>query len=259
MDIWSWNNAIDAAGALVSSVSGDAGDMHANRIRDPRLGRIWRSGGSPNELRIALPASAGLSVLGVFGVNMAEIGLLTVSLGTTAGGNDVWEGTVDPTLTVGRRAIFVIQDANGALEPVTASHMTVASAGTTPLEIGRVWAGGADWQPEVGHIVNGSEWKTIDLSNRRVTPRTGAFHIDLAARRDTFTPAYDALTETEYAGAIRRMDRDRGLGSQMLFIPRTDVYDTNQWAILGYLQELPANRFVGYNRVARTMTIVENG
>lgn len=228
-------------------------------LRDPRVGKPWRSGGAPNELRIALPVTAGISVLGVFGANLAEIGSLTVHLGTAAGLGDVWEDELDPLLLpTARQAVFVLRDSAGDLDPVSAAHVTVKAAGAVPLEIGRIWVGGADWHTRVGHTI-GSEWQVSNLSRITRTPRSGSRSADVAAKLATFTAVYDALYPEEYADALRRLDRDRGMAAQMLFVPNPDVYDPIEWAILGGLTELPETQFLGYLRAGRQMTILEDG
>lgn len=258
-DYWSWNNAVDAAGVSFDSLGGSAEDLVVGNLRDPRVGKIWRSGTTPNELRVALPATAGISVIGIFGANLAQVGALTVHLGTAAGESDVWEDEVDPTIQpTARQAVFVLRDSAGVLAPVAASHVTVRAAGGVPLEIGRLWVGGADWNTTVGHTL-GSSWRVTDLSPVRRTPRSGSRLVDLAARLSTFNAVYDALYPDEYNDALRRLDRDRGLGAQMLFVPNPDVYDPIEFAILGGLVELPETQFLGYLRAGRTMTIMEDG
>lgn len=258
-DYWSWNNALDAAGVSLESVSGSAGDLDVANIRDPRVGRIWRSGSTPNELRVALPATAGISIVGIFGANLSAVGSLTVWLGSEPGVGDVWQGEIDPLLQpTAPQAVWVLRDSTGALAPVAAAHVTVKAAGIVPLEIGRLWVGGADWQPRVGHTVE-SGWQVRDLSSVTRTPRSGSRLVDRAARRPVFTAAYDALYPEEYNDALRRMDRDRGLASQMLFVPNPDIYDPTEFAVLGGLVDLPETKFLGFLRGGRTMTILEDG
>lgn len=257
-DIWSWSNAIDAAGVTFDSISGSAGDLVAANLRDPRVGKPWRSGSAPNELRVTLPATAGISLVGIFGANLSSVGAVTVQLGTEAGIGDVWEGTLDPLVQpTARQAVWAIRDGE-EIAPVAAAHVTVKAAGTVPLEIGRLWIGGADWETRVGHTID-SSWQVTDLSRVSKTPRSGAPLVDIAARLSRFTAVYDAMYPEEYNDALRRLDRDRGLAAQMLFVPNPDVYDPVEWAILGRLTELPETRFLGFQRAGRVMTILEDG
>jgi hypothetical protein len=111
----------------------------------------------------------------------------------------------------------------------------------------------------VGHSPDGSLWQGVDLSVRSATPREGAFLIDKGKRLRIFTAAYRALFPSEYNGILYDFDVDYGLAAQVLFIPNPDVYPIDRWPILGYVRELPENRFIGFQRGSRDMTVVEAG
>lgn len=258
-DIWSWNNAVDGDGTVLESVSGSAGDLVTANLRDPRVGKIWRAGAMPAELRIALPAMAGISVIGLFGANLAQMGSVTISLGTADGANDVWEQAVSPAvLASSRQAIVMVRDGDGELSGANASHATIKATGTVPLQVGRVWIGQADWEPRVSHSTDGTAWGTIDRSTVADTPKSGARLGDRGARLRTFSAGYDALYPDEMFGRLLDMD-DRGLLGQMLFVPVPDVYPADRMAILGYLRELPESKFLGFLRGGRSLSIVEAG
>jgi hypothetical protein len=252
-DIWSWNNAVDAAGASISSSTGSAGGLEAINIRDPRVSKVWRADEMPVTLTITLPAVGGISVIGIFGANLTAVSELQVSLIGAAG--TVWQSYVP---AVGDRAIFVMSDGSGELNPVNATQVVISASGSVPLQIGRVWVGGADWEPEVGHSP-GSSWQMLDLTARSTVPRSGANFFDIGERLMSFTPVYEALQPGEWDDVLWRMDKDRGIASQTLFVPNIDVYDASRFAVLGYLQELPETRFIRFLTAARTMSIVEAG
>jgi hypothetical protein len=227
-----------------------------SNIRDPRVGKIWRTGSMPATLNIQLPASAPISIIGLFGVNFSELGNVTVRLGTSQGAADLFE-TVINTSPIGRQAVIVLQ-ASGELAPVSASHVTVVVTDGAPLEIGRIWIGGADWKPSLGHSPNGSGWQGQDLSQRSRTPRSGAFLIDRGARLRTFTANYAMLESDDYSRALFEMD-DRGLSQQMLFIPDSGVYDPNRFSVLGYLSDIPATNWQAFMTAGRVISIEEAG
>lgn len=258
-DIWSWNNAVDAAGTLLSSSAGSAGELGVNNILDPRPAKVWRAGGMPVEFQIALPATGGVSLFGLFNVNFAQVGAITLRIGTSAGAGDLWEETINEDAGVfTKQAVFVLRDTVGDLAPVAASHASISAEGGTALEIGRVWLGGADWQSAIGHTMENTNWQGEDLSQRSRTPRSGSFHIDRGSRLRTFTANYAALNPDEYMGSLFEMD-DRGLAQQMLFVPVPDVYDPHRFAILGYLGEIPATNWQAFMTAGRAITILEAG
>ena len=258
-DCWSWNNATDADGTLISSITGSAGELGTDNLRDPRVGKVWRAGGMPAELRIALAATGDVSIFGIFGVNFAALGVVTLRLGTTPGAGDLWEEELDPEFTaLDRQAVFVLRDGAGALAPVAASHATILADGGVPLEIGRVWIGGADWEPRVTHTFEGTGWRADDLSSRSRTPRSGAFLVDRGARRRSFTAQYGAISPSEYEVALFDMD-DRGLAQQLLFVPTEDSYNPHRFAVLGYLGEMPSTDWRTLLTAERSLTILEAG
>ena len=257
-DCWSWSNAVDATGTLISSTVGSSGELLPTNLRDPRVGKIWRAGATEATLNIALPDVGAVSIFGLFGLNYAAIGAITLKLGTEPGNGDLWQETFQPS---GRQAVFVLRDADGALDPVAAAHATVSVASGAPLEIGRIWLGTADWEPTVGHSVEGSGWQFQDLSRISRTPRTGAVLIDRGNRLRTFTANYDMLSESEYSETLMDMD-ERGLAQQMLFVPNSLVYSSAKFAVLGYIlgeQELPATDWRAFMTAGRSITITEAG
>lgn len=254
-DIWSWNNAIDAAGTLISSDVGSAGELLTQNIRDPRISKIWRAPSTPATLTISFPVTGAISIFGLFGLNYASLGTITLRLGTTEGAGDLWEMTFSPT---SKQAVFVLLDEDGALAPVGANFASIIANDGSPIEIGRVWIGGADWQATIAHSVDGSKWGGGDKSNVTITPRSNAFLVDRGARFRTFTANYEMLTPEEYAGSLFEMD-ERGTAQQMLFVPVVSVYDPNRFAILGYLREIPDTNWRALFTAGRPITITENG
>lgn len=257
-DLWSWHNAVDAAGVIISSSTGSAGDLGTSNIRDPRVARVWRAGDMPVTLSIQLSGGA-VSVVGLFGVNFSELGIVTVKLGTTAGSGDLFEEELDPSLvSLDRQAVFVLRDGDGALAPVSASYVTIEAATGAPMEIGRVWVGGADWTPTRSHTYDGTGWGYDDLSAVSRTPRSGAYLIDRGERRRRFTAAYRSLAPADYGTSLPLMDRE-GLARQMLFVPTEGTYDAHEFAVLGYLSEMPSTEWRTLLLAERSITISEAG
>jgi hypothetical protein len=258
MDHWCWRNQVDNPGTeLTVTVGGYSGDLGIENIRDPRVGRIFRSGLMPSEVRIRLAVSTPLSVLGIFGANLAAMGTITLKVGTSAGAGDILSVVIPPA---GRQSVTLLRGPGGQPAPtVPAAHVTIATTGSTPFEMGRLWLGDVDWTPLIGHAPDGSLWQVVDLSMRSPTPKGGAFLIDRGRRLRTFTTAYRTLQPSEYNGTLFDFDTEYGLSAQVLFIPNPDVYPISRWPILGYVHELPENRFVGFQRGTRDMTVVEAG
>jgi len=254
MDYWSWENHVDDA--TITAISG--GKLVASNLADPRLGIVWRSGAASGgtvqaEFRQGRPVSA----IGVFGGNLVAMDSVTVRLSASSTGGEIYDQTFSPP--PGNQIAVVFRDAAGLPAPgAEARYLTVIATGPAPLELGRLWAGPVNWHAKVGHTIAESNWQVIDLSIRSVTPRNGAFLIDVADQRRTFTTGYDALDVAEYSGAVRALDSGPGLHGQVLFIPEPAIYDQT-WPILGYLRELPENRFLGFQRGGRVTTIVEAG
>ncbi len=251
-DCWSWNNAVDNAGTLLDSASGSAGDLGTANLKDPRVGKIWRAGSMPAELDIALAATGGVSVFGLFGCNFPALSGLTLRLGTGAGLGDLWEQVVEPSPALDRQAVFVLPS------PVAASHATIVAPAGSPLEVGRIWIGGADWTPTHGHGYEGTGWRFDDLSARSRTPRSGAFLADRGARLKSFTAHYPGLRPADYGEALMTMD-GRGLAQQMLFVPTPGTYDPHRFAVLGYLAEMPSTDWRTLLLAERSITIQEAG
>lgn len=254
-DFWSWNNATDNPGTTIESSTGSAGDLVTANLRDPRVGKPWRAGAMPAALTINLPATGGVAIVGLFGVNLADLSTLTVAAynGVTL----VWSSAV--TVGAGRQAVFVLRDGDGELSPVNATKLVVSATGSTPVEIGRVWVGTADWTPRVGHTVGGSGRRVIDLSAVSRTPRSGARLVDRGDRLRVFTASYEALDKAEFDQVLYTIDVERGLAAQMLFVPEPDVYGLERGPILGGLTELSDTTFVGFLTGARSLTIQEDG
>lgn len=254
-DYWSWNNAVDGNGSTIESSEGSAGDLVVGNLRDPRVGKIWRAGDMPVTLTINLAASSGISIIGVFGVNLPE--MTTFDLELFDGEDSVWADSVSNFTT--NQCVFVMRTEEFELEPVNASQLVITATGTIPLEIGRVWVGTADWEPEVGHVVDGSSRRVIDLSNVTRAATTGARISDINSRLRTFTAAYDALTQDEFDEVLYKIDVERGMSGQFLFVPEPEIYALSRWPILGGLVELEETVFTASLTGGRSLTIQEDG
>jgi len=263
MDYWVTENIIDHADTVITP-SSTAGTLAASNLLDPRVGIKWRSADvAGGVLNIVLGGPTQLSAIGVFGVDDGgeDAGTeVQIKIGTTPGGNNVldWVGETQHGQAVYRTP--VIRDPeDGSYRPTIIGAPYIRITLPFAREIGRVFAGAGGVYPQVGHILNGSNWQMVDLSLRSITPRNGAFLIDIADRRRVFTAAYDALDRAEMF-AFDKLDRYTGTHRQAMFVPDPAVYDPiSNWAVLGYIRELPENAFAGYMRGTRVTTIVEAG
>lgn len=260
MDYWITENIIDHASTNITP-SSVAGELTAENLLDPRVSKVWRSADvSGGSLSINLGGPNQMSAIGVFGVDDNDTGTpVQIKVGAAPGGGEV----LDVTLTTEHgQALWrspVSIGPTGVQIPsiIAAPYLTI----TMPAahEIGRVFAGSAGFFPQVGHIMNGSNWQMVDLSLRSITPRNGAFLIDVADTRRVFTAAYDAINRDELY-QLDKLDRYNGTHKQVMFAPDPAVYDPiSNWGVLGYIRELPENQFAGYMRGTRTMSIVEAG
>lgn len=264
MDYWITENIVDHAATTITP-SSSAGMLTAENLRDPRVSKVWRSdepaGGGSLSINLAGPRT--MSAIGVFGVDddysEGSGTPVQIKLGDTPGSSEVLdvEMMTQHGQAVWRAPVTVASDGTQYPSFIGGAYLTI----TLPFarEIGRVFAGAGGVYPQVGHIVNGSNWQMIDLSVRSVTPRNGAFLIDVADRRRVFTAAYDAINRDEM-NQFDRLDRYIGSHQQVMFVPEPSVYTPlSNWSVLGYIRELPENQFLGHMRGTRTMSVVEAG
>lgn len=259
MDYWISENVVDHSASVITA-SSSAGALTVENLRDPRVSKVWRSGAAAGgEIRVNLLGPQYMSAIGVFGVDDDEYGTsVRIRLGASAGSGSVldWSGLTNHGQAVWRAP--VITEADGFQHPdyLGAPWLTVTL--DSAREIGRIFAGAAGVYPQVGHTLGGSSWQMVDLSLRSITPRNGAFLIDVADTRRIFTAAYDALSRDELI-AFDKMDRTTGGHGQVMFVPEPSIYDPSNWGTLGYIRELPENQFLGHMRGGRTVSIVEAG
>jgi hypothetical protein len=253
-DYWSWNNAVDGSGTTIDSDTGSAGDLVASNLRDPRVGKPWRAGAMPVVLTIDLAASSGVSIIGLFGVNISDMTSLDVDI--YDGDTLVWSWDIE--ITNDRQAVLIITDSLDRIDPINATKILVTGVGTVPLEIGRVWVGVADWEPSVGHSIDSSRL-IHDLSNITRNPRGGGRIADGGSRLRSFTAIYNAMDQTEMDQTLYTLEVERGLAAQMLFIPLPEVYGLTRGPILGGLTENSETTFVGFLRASHSLTILEDG
>lgn len=258
-DHWCWKNLTDTA-VLSVVAGGTAGEMGLANLTDPRVGKAFRSASMPMEIRLVLAAAAPISVIGLFGINLPDLGDLTVKFGTSPGADDLLSLSIPTGGDTESQHVTLLRDDTGALAPVEGvQHVAIACTGTVGLQVGRIWLGSPDFTPQIGHSPTGSSWGALDLSIRSATPRQGAVLIDRGRSLRTFTASYQMLDAPEWRDILFDFDRLYGLKAQVLFIPNVDVYPLPLWPILGYLRELPENQFVRQLTAQRVMSIVEAG
>jgi hypothetical protein len=263
-DIWAWHNLIDNPASVLSAIPAADNELVLSNIRDPRVGKLFRAnlpGGTDGEIRIAFSGLTEIGIFGVFGANIEAMTSVTLRAGTLPGNGSAFDIPIDPAVYRYGQAIYIPKDPlTGIATPVMVTDLTIRfTTIDAPFQCGRVWAGPIDWAPPVNHAINTSTWQTFDFSARSATPRSGAILIDRAKRRRAFTAAYDALGDDDYSRAIFALDNEVGQSAQVLFVPDPAVYEIQKWPVLGYVRELEENRFVGFLRAARTISVVESG
>lgn len=260
-DIWSWENHADDSGSVISAspTGGASASLSLENLRDPRIGKFWRATSSTVTLSIALASPAAVDVVGLFGLSPEKITSLTLKLGTTPGGSQLLSKTFTTSDLALGMAVALPRDGADIPTTATAQYMTADIVGSGLPDVGRAWIGKAGFKPSIGHTMNGSSRSVVDYSSKMKTPRSGAVLVDAASKKRMFTAAYDMLDPTEYEMALADMDLSAGVSSQILFVPRADVYPLMTGPILGYLETLEATRFVGFLRGARTLSVLECG
>jgi hypothetical protein len=253
-DYWSWNNSIDGDGTSIDSDTGSAGDLVTANLRDPRVGKPWRAGAMPVTLTVGLPGTGGVSIIGLFGANLAAL----TSLEITAYLDDVEVWTDEADDFTGTQIVFVMTDDGGYLSPINADTIVITATGSTLFQVGRLWVGTADWTPATGHDISSSR-RVQDLSAVMRTPRSGARLVDRGERRRIFTANYSSLQQAEFDETLYQIDVERGLAAQMLFVPQPEIYGLVRGPILGGLTELEETAFVGFLTASRSLTILEDG
>ncbi len=255
-DTWCWTNLIDDDATTMTATGTVAGFPPSN-IGDPRVGRVWRNA-TGGGVYITFGAPKRVDVLGVFGGDMQPGHRWIIGMSANATGGYEFTREYIPEIAEGSRqwVFWMANLAGPTLDPATIRRITVIPMDSR--EIGRIWAGPADWTTSVSHML-GSEFGMVDLGGKQVVPRSGAIIPSRASKRRTHSPRYDALSEAEVTGEARRMDRMAGATAQVLFLPDPEVYETSEYAVLGYLRELNPITTAGWQRFEREYTILETG
>lgn len=190
--------------------------------------------------------------------NLSQAGTWRVTLGTTAGGTDVYNGSsqaawflpwTGPEEWEENNWWGIAQDAYTGhphiaiiLLPSTLNarylrvYINDAANAAGVVRVGRLWAGEV-FVPAVG-AVNGMQHGHLDLSQKERT-RGGGVAADKQRRPRTVRYTLEMLTNTE-AAWVHEIDRRAGTVEEVLFLPSlTDYQDAQRYGFIGTLEELP--------------------
>jgi hypothetical protein len=252
-DIWCGLNDLDAA--VLSG--GAAAGLGVDRLKDPRLGKVWRTPTGGATLTILFATAIPIQVFGVFGVSNPAVAM-TLAMGSTPGGSDIrsgtWTGSGDALtkqkLWLNRR------DRGVAVAPLVREiRLGITTAG---IDIGRVWASDYSWTPISAHNTASTQSFT-DLSSVQRTRRSGSVLADSAAVQRLHQVDYDALTSTEWAEEVFTLQQTAGLHQQVLFVPNYTVYNVNRFSLLGYQESQNPIAAMTYDRFQTSFNLRESG
>jgi len=254
-DMWAIRNAVDTATVSGTAASADLG---VDRVRDPRLGKFWRTAAGGSTITLQFPTPVPLQMFGVFGVSIPTA-TLTLDIGTTYGSSNIRSGAWNPTRNEGTKQCFwlnAVERGPQVAAPLVAEiRLGIAEGG---VDVGRIWASDYSWTPGVSHTV-GSEQRMLDLSAVQRTRRSGAVLADRAPRQRTHTIKYDMVSTSEWNYEVLSIDYYAGMHKQVLFVPNYLVYPPDRHAILGYQEDMSPIANISYDRWGRVFNLRECG
>lgn len=232
----SYVNHVDNS-ATVLSASQSAGDLSIENVRNPIIGRRWRTTSLTAYGQADFGANKSVGVLALVfprDTTFPTSGTVRHTLdadGGTAGSGAAYDSTAIAIGTVDGYGYHVHILANA----VSARYWrwTFNVSGVSYVDTGRAWAGEA-WTPSrnfaYGH---GEQWD--DLSQVAISPRSGAEFVDSRPRRRAVSFALPFMSSTDRDTA-RELQRICGLSTQLLACrdPDSPAKDT----IVGRLAEV---------------------
>lgn len=252
-DLWFINNAVDTA-----AVTGDsaAPELSPQRLRDPRLGVVWRPrSDTPAVVTIDFAIPTRVDVVGLFGLGATVNQSFQLTLTTTMNVVDPRSGVWNPSVDEYARQVIWLADPDVASPLI--SRLRIEVLGDRG-DIGRIWAGPLHWAPEISHVY-GSEQSVFDLSVVQRAARSGAVFADSAVKLRGMTLTYDAISPDERNNQVRQIEMRTGISKQMLFVPNPSVYSIEHGPILGYSEVINPIAIIGFNRTRKMFTLKESG
>lgn len=253
-DMWAWTNPVDTATLSGPSASG----LGVERLRDPRLGKAWRTptGGGTVTIKFANPVP--LQMFGVFGMHPYNP-TMTLALSTTLGGSDVRSGAWTPAVNPLTKQCFWLNAVErGAATPapnIMEIRLGITEAG---VDIGRIWASDTQWTPSTSHSP-GSQQGTVDLSAIQRTRRGGAVLADIGIVQRTHQVEYNMISDAEWDTEVFELSLLAGTHQQVLFVPNYTVYAPVRHAMLGYSESISPIVSVAFDRWSKTFNLRESG
>lgn len=252
-DIWCMDNAISTAGLVgASAVPG----LGPERLRDPRIGVVWRTPAGGGDLTITFNPPVSLEVFSIHGLNPVTTPL-ELDIGTAPGLSDIrsgpWAPVIDPD--VGQGLWINARDLAADPAPVVAEIVLRLGASA---DLGRIWAGNWHWTPCFGHHYAAAQG-FMDLSTIQRSTRSGAVFADAAVVQRTHEVEYNMIEPDEWDGPVFQLSRVAGTARQLLFIPDYDVYPPERHAILGYQESVNPITALGFQRFQKSFVMRESG
>jgi hypothetical protein len=256
-DMWAITNNFDTATIVGASATAALGP---ERLRDPRIGKKWRTPVGGATLTITFPAAVPLQVFGIFGITPLTDTTLTLAMGTTIGGSEIRSGAWAPTMTGLTRQGFwlnAVERPGLAAPNVIEIRLGLANVGHA-IDLGRVWASDYTWTPTVNHTL-GSDQSLQDFSAIQRTRRSGAVLADVGIVQRQQSVKYDAISSAEWNNEVYTISKTTGMNRQLLFIPNYLVYPPYKHAILGYQTALNPIATLGFDRFTKMFALQEAG
>lgn len=258
LDLWFLTNAVDTA-ALEGAASSST--LSVERLRDPRVGKKWRTTVNGATLKMTFSPTIPLAVFAVFGLAPYSVPL-TLDISTVAGSlsGDIRTGAWTPTrITQTAQALWLnLVERPGLATPMVAEIKLGLSRPGGTIDVGRVWAGDYHWTPTVSHAF-GSEQSMVDLSAVQRTLRSGAVLADRAVIQRQQVVRYDAIPYDELNSEVFVLDKTAGLSKQLLFVPNYKAFGPSRYAILGYQQAMNPIVSMTYDRYSKSFNLREAG
>lgn len=252
-DIWCMDNAVDTASLSAVSATPELGP---ERLRDPRIGVVWRTPPGGADLTITFAEPTPMQVFTLHGLNPVTVPM-ELEMSTAPGLADVRSGPWTPTIDadVGQAMWINARDLGADPAPLVAEIVLRLQ---DTADLGRVWAGDWHWTPLFGHIY-AAEQQFTDLSSVTRSVRSGAVFSDASVVQRGHAIEYNMIEPDEWDGPVFRLSKIAGLARQVLFVPNYTVYPPERHAILGYQDAVNPIVAFGFQRYQKSFTIREAG
>lgn len=250
--------------------------LPAANVCDPTLAKVARSSDAATDstkIRVDFGSARALRAFAIVNHNLSADATWRVLLGTTAGGSDVYAGTlatwIDAAfeaglvaqgmedgeyLRSGRPAIIVLPSF------YTAQHLTIEIADSTNadgyVQIGRVFAGGGFVPTYNASYGLQDGWE--DLSTKDAS-ENGSLWATARRRLKRVQFVLDFLT-LEEAATMHEMQRTIGTIDEVLYVPDIgNPADNQRYGMLGTLSELSALAYPYSRARSLPLAIKEKG